>query len=588
MKFRTTLIFAVLFLALGFFYYVYEIRQAPQREKAESEKDRLYPFEAKDVEGLTVVRKGETLTLKREGEGWALIEPIRARAEKSAVESLVTTFATARREREIEAAPAKLGDYGLENPSARITVTAKGQPHTLLLGEKTPTGVWVYAKQGDRPAVFLLSDLLLRDSEKKVSDLREKTILAFERKDVRGIEVKGRGQTLAAEGSASEGSPTGEWRVTTPQEVKADREKIFAFLEKLGGKIKEFVEESPKDLGRYGLDQPTRVTLWTGKEKDRTAKVLLLGKVDPSKKGLYAMRQGEPSIFLLGEETWTALPKSVADLRDKSFFAFDRGRVERLEVESPKGKVALLKEGDRWQVKAPLQAKADEAVVSSLLWRLQDLRATEFVAEKAQSLQPYGLGKPEVRVLFWEKEAKTPQILLLAKGGKKDLAYAALEGHGRVVLVEAQALTDLGKSVEDLRDKSLFDFETKDVKRIQLKMTGQLFVMERRGEDDWRLLEPKKGKVQGFRVGDLLWNFRRLKWESLISEKGEGLSQYGLDPPSVEIALWKADGSEIASLLMGRKEKERTYIRSKATPAVYTIDAKALGGLPKSADDLLG
>ncbi len=583
MKFRTTLIFAVLLAALGVFYYIYEIRQAPQREKAQSEKDRLYPFETKDVEGLVLVRKGETLALKREGEEWVLVEPIRARAEKSAVETLVSSAAGARMEREIEAAPAKLADYGLENPSARITITVKGQSHALFLGEKTPTGVWVYAKRGDRPAVFLVSDRLLMDSQKKASDLRDKSILAFERKDVKGIEVKGKTGTIAVEESANE-----EWRVTTPREVKADREKISAFLEKLRGKIKEFVEENPKDLSRYGLDQPTQVTLWIGKEKDRTAKSLLLGKMEPSKKGIFAMRRGEPSVFLLEDETWTALPKTVADLRDKSFFAFERGRVERLEVESRKGKVTLLKEGDRWQVRAPLQAKADEGAVSSLLWRLQDLRAKEFVAEKAQSLEPYGVGRPEVRVTLWEKEAKSPRALLLAKGGKKDQAYAVVEGQGPVVLVEATALSDLAKSAEDLRDKSLFDFETKDVKRIQLKMAGQLFVMERRGEDDWRLLEPKKGAIQGFRVSDLLWNLRRLKWETLVSEKGEGLAQYGLEPPAVEIALRKADGSETATLLMGRQEKDRAYIRTKAGPAVYTIDAKALGDLPKGLDDLLG
>ena len=157
-----------------------------------------------------------------------------------------------------------------------------------------------------------------------------------------------------------------------------------------------------------------------------------------------------------------------------------------------------------------------------------------------------------------------------------------------MVLVEAAALGDLGKSADDLRDKSLFDFETKDVKRIQLKIAGQLFVMERSGEDDWRLLEPKKGKVQGFRVSDLLWNLRRLKWEALVSERGEGPAQYDLEPPSGEITLRKADGSEIASLLLGRKEKNRIYIRTKAGPAIYTIDPKALGELPKGPDELLG
>ena len=40
MRFRTTAILAVLLVALATFYYVYEIRQAPEREKATAVKDR--------------------------------------------------------------------------------------------------------------------------------------------------------------------------------------------------------------------------------------------------------------------------------------------------------------------------------------------------------------------------------------------------------------------------------------------------------------------------------------------------------------------------------------------------------------------
>ena len=58
MRWVSTTVLAVLLVGLGTFYYVYEIRQAPEREKAATVKDRLWKeLEGKDVDEI-VVRKG--------------------------------------------------------------------------------------------------------------------------------------------------------------------------------------------------------------------------------------------------------------------------------------------------------------------------------------------------------------------------------------------------------------------------------------------------------------------------------------------------------------------------------------------------
>ena len=105
---RTTAVLAVLLAGLATFYYVYEVRQAPDREKAASVKDHLWKgLEAKDVEEI-VVRKGEaTLQLKKTGDAWSLAAPVAAPADRRAVEDLATSLATLRVEREIDANPAE-------------------------------------------------------------------------------------------------------------------------------------------------------------------------------------------------------------------------------------------------------------------------------------------------------------------------------------------------------------------------------------------------------------------------------------------------------------------------------------------------
>ena len=128
MRWLTTTVLAVLLVGLGAFYYVYEIRQAPEREKAASVKDRLWKeLEGKDVEEI-VVQKGdtETLHLKKSGDAWSLVAPVAAAADRGAADDLAMSLATLRVEREIEANPQKPADFGLAPGRRRGDLQGQG------------------------------------------------------------------------------------------------------------------------------------------------------------------------------------------------------------------------------------------------------------------------------------------------------------------------------------------------------------------------------------------------------------------------------------------------------------------------------
>jgi hypothetical protein len=590
MRWKSLTVLAVIFAALAGFYYVYEIRLAPGREKAEQAKGRLWSVEPKDVEEVVFKRAAETVRLKRQGEDWALLAPVKARGDKGAVNDIVTNLVTTKVDRQIDPKPANLSEFGLDPPAAEITVKVKdrAEPLVLLLGGKNPTGVWVYGKEPAKPTVFVLSELALRDATKPVSELREKTILAFTRQDVTQVDITHGSQEF----SVALGEGANEWRMVKPRSYRADRDRLFDFMDKLqSGKVKEFVSEAPKSLTQYGFDQPTRVTLWTGKDKERTARSLLLGKFDAEKKGVYAVRQGESGVFLLGEEIWNVLPKSVADLRDKTVIEYDREKVTKLEVDSPKGKMVLARDGEKWQISEPEKLKADDGEVNGFLWKLKELKAQSFLADDPAAAGRY-LRKPEVRVSVWQQGAQAPKTLALApappKRDGKTLAYAAVLGQGPVALVDSAALGDLARSLTDLRDHSLLPFfEPKDVKRVHVKIGDQALLVERKGDTEWQLLEPKKGKARDARITDLLYAVRGLKWSELVSSRGERAAQYGFDRPSLELTLWKADGAEIGTLIVGKKDASKIYLKTKASQELYSVDSRQIGDLPKGLDDLL-
>jgi hypothetical protein len=587
MRWKTNAVLAVLLIGLATFFYVYEVRQGPAREKAATDKDRAWKeLEAKDIVEVAIARKGESVQLKRSGEAWTLEAPVQSRAESQPVQDLLTSLATLRIEREIDPNTVKLADFGLETPAADIAFTAKGEKHRVWLGAKSPTGTWVYARLEDRPAIVLVPDSILRDAEKPVADFRDRTVLAFERKDVKGLEIR----TPGGPGVAAQLKGTEQWSLTSPLAVAADRDQISSLLDKVkAARIKEFVTEpAPKTSDPYGLERPLALTLWVGEEKDRAARTLRFGKAIADKKTVYAQREGDPTIFTVEEELVKAVPTSAGALRDKTVFSYDRGKLERFELDSPKGKVALAMEGGAWKLTAPAPFKADESTVNELLGKVRDLRAKDFVAEDAKALAPYGLDRPQVRLSVWEKDAKEPKSLLLGPGKDKDQAYATTAAGGPVVVVDAKVLAELARSPQDLRDHSLFaSFDPGDVAKVAIQRKDQMLVLERTGPEDWRLVAPRSGKARGQKVSDLLWTLRALRWRDLVAEQGWEPSRYGLEPPATTITLTGKDGKTIGALVIGSRDKADAYVRLPDQPALYALDSRTLGDLPATPDDLL-
>src|SRR5947209_1157004 len=146
MRWQTTAVLAVILIALGVFYYVYEVRLGPEREKTEGRKGRVFTVEPADVAEVELKRADSTVKLQREA---------------------------------------------------------------------------------GKPAVFVVGDSVLRDTTRPVAEFRDKTVLAFEQKDVTGVALDLRDEKIALE------QADGRWKLTRPRVLPADADTVRDFLDKL-------------------------------------------------------------------------------------------------------------------------------------------------------------------------------------------------------------------------------------------------------------------------------------------------------------------------------------------------------------------
>jgi hypothetical protein len=453
------------------------------------------------------------------------------------------------------------------------------------VGSKNPTGVWVYAREGGKPAVVTLSESIARDTTRPVADFRDHTVVAFDRKNVSGVDLDVDGEQMSIVAD-----PPGKWRMVKPRPLRADTDLVSEFLDKLeGAKAMEFVDDAPKSLAAYGLDKPSRVTVWVGRDKDRSARTLLVGKTVPDKKGVYVKRDGEPGVILTAEALWTAFPKTVGALRDKTVVSYAFDKLERVEITHHGQTVGLAKEGTGWKLTAPEALRADSGAVTQLLWKIRDLQALGFLSENAAEV-PRFLGKPDVTVKLWESGTKDPKVLLLQSSterrGGQPAALAAVQGEGPVVLVQGKALAELAPGVAELRDRTVFPaFDLGDVKRARVTGGDKPLVVEKSGETDWKQVEPTRGATKDGRVANGLLALKALKWKEIASKGGDDAT-YGLDKPELEMSVFKADGSEVGTLLVGKSDGAVTYVKVKAEPGIYAVSSKDLEDLRKARTDI--
>lgn len=109
-----------------------------------------YKAESADVESIIINNANSVMTVKRSGEKWTINDIPTNEISTEKVESLVSNIIVMISSIEIDKNNADLSEYGLDNPSASITVNLKdGTSDKMMIGSKSPvSGEYFLAVDG--------------------------------------------------------------------------------------------------------------------------------------------------------------------------------------------------------------------------------------------------------------------------------------------------------------------------------------------------------------------------------------------------------------------------------------------------------
>jgi hypothetical protein len=285
------------------------------------------------------------------------------------------------------------------------------------------------------------------------------------------------------------------------------------------------VDENATDLSQFSLEPPRiRVAFRTD---DGASHTLDLGVKTPNGADLYARMDGGAKVFLVAAYREDAFDKPTFALRDKTVLAFERDKVDYLQIAGTKSPVTLERAGQQWRLTSPAPGPADFPAVDGLVGRLYNVRMKAITADDGTgSLKTYGLDKPQATVTIGAGSARST----LAIGAKADetSVYARDVAHPAVFTIENTLVQDLEQPASSFRQKDVFTFRAFTATRLEIARGGTTYVFTRTAPAadakpaEWKLESPESKALDATRANEMLTNFSNLRADSFVDAAGAG------------------------------------------------------------------
>lgn len=334
----------------------------------------------------------------------------------------------------------------------------------------------------------------------------------------------------------------GGWKMIQPVETDADPAEATSLGQALANlELVRIVEENASDLQKYNLAKPPIAVEF---KAGGVTGSLLLGDKNATQGEIYAMKGGDPRVFLVSSFQETNFNRTPFDLRDKKILKFDREQADAVTLVRDGRSMALARSGSEWTITGPVPSRSDYSGIEGLLTRLSTANMSKLIASDASNLAQYGLDKPVMTITVGAGSAKT----MLEVGKTEDgQTYARDASRPLVFTVDTTLQGDFTKAFDEYRKKELFELRAFYVTRIRAVLdapggakTYELEKVKADGAETWKVTRVGGAShtADTAAMDDLLAKLVALKAESFVDPK----STTGLDKPALVVSASFDDG----------------------------------------------
>ena len=603
MNWRTTLILAVVVLAVFAYLRFFEMKQ-PSTGEARRQAQNVVNFDRSKVDGIIIQNGDEKIEIRRRDNKWRLEIPIKDQADGALVENLLSDLETWQKEgtipaKDIDADKSKLNEYGLNRPKLKLKLIGSDRPPEILFGKDAALEGRMYVRFESSKETFLAKQSVKKDIDKKAEEFRDKKLTDVTTAQVRRIALKTPAGEMELEKKGD------HWDIVKPLRARADDEKVGDLIAQVTtARIQQFVADDHGDLRPYGLAEPRgSITLFSQEGRkdqkveiadsikvfgqDDKGQMLQIGSVPEKEKDqVYVRFAPRGAVYTLPKKIEEALTTKPADLRDYHLVRIDTNVLDRITIDVPgKGKTVLARKDGNWTIASRNNAPADSRAVRRLIDILQNQRVTTFVEDVASNLPKYGLDKPRLQITFSsfasentaETKAGEEPFATLSFGKEDgDNVYARLTDEPFVVTARRGLLGQISADPLQWQESSIFKFKPDQIHRLSITTDKELS-LERGENNQWHWLKGT-GQIDEKNVQLLLNTLSSLHAARWL---GATKPQDGLEKPQLTLAFTTSpDDKTTHRLIIGAPANDGTWSAhvdgSEGTFAISDSDLNSL------------
>lgn len=287
---------------------------------------------------------------------------------------------------------------------------------------------------------------------------------------------------------------------------------------------------------------------------------------------------------------------SEVETQRKRLVDFKSDDVTHFELAHTNQTIVIDKIGERWQIKQPLTVRASASAVSSILGELEFAERERTLSQRelgGVKLADFGLAPARLRLTLRDKKHA---VTLLVGGGTptKDGLYVQIDGRPDICVINKGAYVQLDKSLDDLRERELFEFSPAATTRLEIKSAQRSIELLKsatatNAEPRWAISRPLAARADQNKVSELFTALSELRVADFVSEDPKDVHTYGLDEPEHEISVWSGAGDAGKTLLLGRvltNDASKVYAKLKGVDSIVTVPAGEAHKFAMQVNDL--
>ena len=628
MNFSTTLRLLCVVLLLAALIAVFD------REKPVDVQKSLLGLKASNITDLKIERGDFSVYCFKKGESWFIAEPIQARADDSRLDGIAGALETMERDEvvtlaERDARKLTLKDYGLHKPRVRLIVGVQKDggicKEELWIGQDSPLGEAIYVKLGTNDEVVATDRSIMTVIPETIEALRDRAILHGDVSKTIRLEIK-----RANSGFVQLTHVGNDWFIQQPIVARADSARIQQMLEALFLlKAVDFVWDANIETGdvvrvsdaispnskaeSYRLVPDQAVvggTVWLSGEE--VGRELLFGReVEEKSDKIYARCRDIDSIYTVHKSVLDFVNIGVNEMRDRNLFLLPTESVNSVVIRKGDRKLVLDRnKAEGWNIVEPIQWKADDRFISSLIDNIAGLRVESFLEgtnnvnfEVGDQLCMISLSdicavtigaetnkveKPA------ENAAEKSTVTNLKQGGLivgppregKETVLAKFEEEPFVFEISSKSLDFMGKDPVDpliYRNRTMLSIDPATVKSISMLKGGAETVVEKNENGRWVVSGSGTNQIDEKVIDEMLFIVADMRAMRTYCQNPDNLVQYGLDRSGVTLTFGLTGESGIRkTVVIGfRARTDGVYAMVQGLDVVFVISNELMGALTR-------